>query len=395
MDATENLIDDIAAFIRQYVVLDESKVLVAALWVVHTYCFPVWEQSPYLAVTSPEKQCGKSRLLDVFECVAARPWKAITPSEAVVYRKIHKGSPTLLLDETDAIFNPKTADRYEALRAMLNAGNRKGTTVPRALNYGEDLVDFRIFCPKVLAGIGMLPDTVADRAIPIRLERKLKDQPVKRFRTKAAEAEGRALGERILPWLESVGLTEGEPEWPEMPHGLSDREEEGVEPLLAIADAAGRGPEARAAVVKLLTEDRLDTAKSTRELLLSDLRKLFGDKRKMTTDEILIGLQTIEEAPWATYYGRGFTARDLAALLRPYGIESKAVRTGPGPNDVHKGYDRDDLYDAWGRYLSEDLVLKATESFCTSLSQPRPSRRKGKRPKAARGRGASHSVSSF
>src|SRR5437763_13349 len=120
-------IDDLRKFIRRYVVLDDEELLAVALWSVHTYNFQLWEQSPYLAVTSPEKQCGKSRLLEVLECVTARPWKAILPSEAVTYRKISLRAPTLLLDETDTIFNPRVADKYEGLRALLNAGNRRGT----------------------------------------------------------------------------------------------------------------------------------------------------------------------------------------------------------------------------------------------------------------------------
>ena len=81
---------------------------------------------------SPEKQCGKTRLLDVLELVVARPWRAIMPSEAVLFRKIDAVTPTLLLDEADAIFD-KSNGTTEPLRALLNAGNRRGTSVPRCV----------------------------------------------------------------------------------------------------------------------------------------------------------------------------------------------------------------------------------------------------------------------
>ena len=123
-------------------------------------------------MTSPERQCGKTRLLEVIELLVPEPWRVELPSEAVAYRHIHAKMPTLLLDEVDTTFNVRTRDRYEGLRALLNAGNRRGSHVPRCIGSSGKLVNFNVFCPKVLAGIGMLPDTVADRSVPIRLERR-------------------------------------------------------------------------------------------------------------------------------------------------------------------------------------------------------------------------------
>ena len=96
-------------------------------------------------MTSPEKRCGKTRLLDVLELLVAKPWRTIMPSEAVLFRKIDAAAPTLLLDETDAIFNAKNANT-EPLRAVLNAGNRRGTIVPRCVGPRQQLVDFSVFC---------------------------------------------------------------------------------------------------------------------------------------------------------------------------------------------------------------------------------------------------------
>jgi hypothetical protein len=41
-----------------------------------------------------------------------------------------------------------------------------------------DVRGFSTFCPKAVAGIGCLADTVADRSIPIRLKRKLPSEKV-------------------------------------------------------------------------------------------------------------------------------------------------------------------------------------------------------------------------
>src|SRR5947207_1738030 len=176
--AQSRLIYDLMRFVRRYVVMTADQLLVVALWIVHAHCIEAVEQTPYLAVTSPEKQCGKTRFLETLEVVVPRPWKAVIPSEAVLYRRIDQHTPTLLLDEVDTIFNPRTADRYEAHRAILNAGHRRGDRVPRCVGASMKVVEFEAFCAKVLAGIGTLPDTVADRSIPIRLERRKRDEPV-------------------------------------------------------------------------------------------------------------------------------------------------------------------------------------------------------------------------
>ena len=45
---------------------------------------------------------------------------------------------------------------FDGLRAIFNAGNRRGSPIPRVVPKGREmgLVDFDIYCPKALAGIG-------------------------------------------------------------------------------------------------------------------------------------------------------------------------------------------------------------------------------------------------
>ena len=53
------------------------------------------------------------------------------------------------------------------------------------------LQTFSVYCPKAFAGIGdCLPDTIADRAIPIRLKRRTRDEAVERFRLRDVEPKG-------------------------------------------------------------------------------------------------------------------------------------------------------------------------------------------------------------
>lgn len=344
------LIADVMETLRRYVVMSPPKLLVVAVWIVHTHCIQSAEQTPYLAITSPEKQCGKSRLLDLLELLAARAWLTVLPSDAVVYRYVNQKQPTMLLDEIDAIFNPRTADRYEGLRALLNSGHRRGAKVPRCVGATNKIVEFSTFCPKALAGIGSLPDTVADRSLPIRLERRTREEPVEKFLRHEAQPDAEELHNRISEWAEqNRDALAGE--HPEMPDELSDRMQEGCEVLVAIADRLGCGEELRSALVALLCADRLDDRESLRLRLLRDVKSAFDAEgtRRLSTARLLARLNADAEAPWGTYYGRGMDAHDFSKLLAPYGIKSTTVNLGKGKPRA-KGYKREDFYQVWERY---------------------------------------------
>lgn len=94
----------IAEFIKRFVSLGESQAISVALWVAHTHVLDAAETTPYLNISSAEKQCGKTLLLEVLSLLVAKPWLTGSASKAVLVRKIDAEQPTLLLDESDAAF---------------------------------------------------------------------------------------------------------------------------------------------------------------------------------------------------------------------------------------------------------------------------------------------------
>jgi hypothetical protein len=97
--------------------------------------------------------------------------------------------------------------------------------------------------------------------------------------------------------------------------------------------------------------------------LLSDLRDVFGTADKLHGETVLDRLHGIDEAPWANYYGRPLNARDLAALLRPFGVSSADVKIG-GVNK--RGYYRASLHEAWTHYLPPAPEGSATSATCAT-----------------------------
>jgi Protein of unknown function (DUF3631) len=361
------LLGFVEVFVRRFVVMSEAQAVAATLWVAHTHAIDAFETTPYLGVGSPTKRCGKSRFFDVLELLVARPWKVVTPSEAVVFRKIEADSPTLLLDEIDAIFKDKNGNT-EPLRALLNAGNRRGTKVPRCVGPTQQLVSFSVFCAKALAGIGKLPDTIGDRAIEIKLARKAPGETVARFRRREALATAEPLRAGLEAWAPTA-VASLEQARPAVPEQLDDRAEEAWEPLLAIAELAGGDwpDRARTAALALSTGE----ARDEEELglrLLADCRAAFerADDDKLSTSRLIELLAEDDEASWGDWYGSAIKPRSVSHLLRPFGVRSRNIRVG---ESIAKGYHRDDFLDAWNRYPAISAPVSATSATTAWLSQ--------------------------
>src|SRR5262249_27514764 len=114
-------------------------------------------------------------------------------------------------------------------------------------------------------------------------------------------------------------------------------------------DAAGWGERARAAAVELIGAAR-DAEPSLGIRLLTDLKAVFDTSTlaALPTATILSRLIDLPESPWGDLKGKAITDRTLARGLRQYGVKSKKLRVGDA---TAMGYARDDLVDAWLRYL--------------------------------------------
>ena len=257
------------------------------------------------------------------------------------------------MDECDTYFGRHAAAQHEDIRALVNAGHRRGAQAYRCV--GEPartrVEAFPAYCAVALAGIGELPDTVVDRAVVLAMRRRRPDEPVTPYRERLTGPVGRALGDRLAAWAERV-REKATTYIPEMATGLTDRPADVWEPLLACADlAGGEWPErARRAAVKFHTE-RANADISLGVRLLSDLRDIWAEAERISTSELLAKLNDLVESPWGDLHGRPLDARGLARQLSAYGIRPKDVRLGPGGMAKAKGYSRTDLWDAWERYL--------------------------------------------
>src|SRR5579863_2581541 len=86
--AGEQIVSKLENTFRRYVALDDGLPLVLALWTLATHVFACFDAFPYLAITSPTKRCGKTRLGEIIEIFACDALRTAGASAAAIFRTI-------------------------------------------------------------------------------------------------------------------------------------------------------------------------------------------------------------------------------------------------------------------------------------------------------------------
>lgn len=360
----EHILDELHNALTRYVIFPTPESAIAVtLWVAATHAQPAWEHATRLGIVAPEKRCGKTRLLNIVEYTSHRPLAAVNATTAAVYRSIGDDDPpTVLFDEIDAIFGGKRAEDHEDLRALINAGHERGKPVIRCVGPTSQVQAFPSFAMVALAGIGTLPETIADRAVMIHMRRRGPGESVAPFRRRRDVPPLTGIRDDLHEWIrEHVNhLADAEPEMP-----LEDRAADTWEPLIAVADLGGEGWPARARKAALLlvaAESEADAEQSLGMRLLADVKEIFERSTVffMPSADLVRSLRALSDAPWSEYE---LTTTRLSNMLRPYGIR-------PGHNTARtaRGYPLEAFRDPFARYLPSRAVQSSETASDLGLS---------------------------
>ncbi len=327
-------LDALVDFLTRYVVLRERRTaLWIAAWALATWCYRAFRVFPYLSIRSSEKRCGKSRLLGLLArvCFNASPVTA-HPTEAQLYRSAARTGGVQLFDEVETLRGDK--DRFDALITVLNVGFERGGVVTRLEKRGERFVEepYEVYAPRVLASIAGLKDTLEDRALPLFMLRKRRNEPVARL-NRATDAEAQALRDQCafacLTHIQNI-LTaqDGAPAVLEQ-EGIDDRAVDLWSPLVAItlvADADDDGSRTRQLLDlarDLGTVRDADAEAGTTARLLEALEALRAELGETPAPAELLGaLRARPGWDWLK------SARRLAGLLNPLGIARRQLWNG-------------------------------------------------------------------
>lgn len=367
----------VGRFVTDHVALPELTACTIAAWVLASWQVNAWDKFPHLAITSPEKRCGKTTLLELLALVCPRAMMTSNISPAVLYRVIEDKQPTLLFDEAQSLTR-RGSEASEVTRELLNASINKNAHVFRAaLKDGQYVpVRFRTYCPKVFALIGSLDSVLADRSLPVEMRRKTSKDTVQRYRSRLVEPLGKEVQGEIKEWAEG-NLEEARSIYDDLePFDIeNDRMAELLMPLQAVLLALGdlNAYDALEQYAFSLEErDKREEMQSPGVMLLAACREIFDGNEFLLTKAIIASLEARTWEPWSTWSsGRCITERALSLLLGPFDIKPKQNR-----EKTKRGYFASSFREAWARYLPDEASETSEVSKALgSLKRPkRPNR---------------------
>jgi len=344
------LLQEVRDFLARFIVLPAGADDVLASFALHTYAVAAFEAVAYVVLHSPVRRCGKTRALEILELLVWRPWQTVVLSTAVLFRSIERDAPTVLLDEAEVVRG--RGEAAENVRALLNAGYKRGGTVRRCVGDDQELRDFRVFCPKVFALIGKLPPTTFDRCIAIAMQRRKRGQEkVDALRRKRIAPAAERLRRMARRWAQDA-ITDLAAAAPALPDFLDDRQQEIWEPLFAVAEVAGGTWPGRLTEAARILSGTREVGDDVKAGLLADIWAIFAerDAPAIFSADLAETLAAMEGRRWGEWGKRGkpITPNGVAELLADFGIVSRTVRIG---DRTAKGYPRQVFADAFARYV--------------------------------------------
>ncbi len=388
------LLDNIERFAGRFLAFpSKHHLVVVSLWILHTWVVSAFYVTPRLVLDSPEPGSGKTRVLEILALLCRAAKLTLSTTTAALYRRIAAAGdapPTVLQDEADALFGRTTNPQAEDLRALFNAGYKRGATVDRCEGDAKNMKvrEFPVFAPLALAGLaGKMPATILDRSVVMHMRRRSPDEHVDEFRERDAAIEAAPLRESIQTWaatsVEALSAAR-----PQMPEGVRDRPAEVWEALLAVADLAGGAWPIRArAACEYFVLDSDPDELSFGARLLRDIRTVFGERDRMFSLDIVSALTSDDESEWSDLWGKPLDQARLAKQLKRYGVRSDTIRIGDGRAKGYRVYGDDGLGQAWHRYLPNASTRDSRDSRDIAAQSVTPqSGRRDNRDKSRGGR---------
>lgn len=367
------LADEIRDHLLAHVVFpNDGDADAATLWIFGTYLMDAWRLFPKLLISSPEKRCGKSTLLEVVEAHAARALMTANITAASLFRVIEAAQPTLLIDEADRFLREN-----EEANGIINAGHTRRTarvirTIEVNGNYEPQV--FSVWGAQAIAGIGSQADTLEDRSVRIGLRRRLRTEIVSELPVEYFEQRGPAR-QRLVKWADDVRGRIGDLTIQPGDVG-NDRARNNWTPLYRIAALLGGAWPERVSTAYLLKEiDDDDHDEPAAVMLLRDVMSLFdefGGERLQSMD-LVAWLIEMEDRPWPEWRrGQPMTTNSLSRLLRQFDIRPRKLRIGTKPL---MGYERAAVVEAFERYCQQPPAQTGTPeqvNDINGLARPQP-----------------------
>ena len=354
------LLDEIAETIKKHVFLPNGVSDAIAVWCLGSFCMEAWQLWPKCLITSPEKRCGKTTLIEVMEGLTFQALVASNISPAAIFRCIDAWSPTLFLDEADTF-----AKDNPEMNGIMNAGHKRRTAnvIRCEKEYDKHQPKmFSVWAPQVIAGIGTQRETLHDRSIHIEMIRKLPDEKVTKVPVNFFE-EYRHIREKCLRWAKD-NAAKLRHMHPTIPNYGNDRAQDNWQPLCAIGQIAGAGWLYRVLASYKAVESSAERDEDAGILLLRDIQTILeaGRYRSLASSVLVEKLIKIEDSPWGEWRrGQPMTQNSLSRLLKPFKIKPKQLRIN---GNKTRGFEAEQFKETFQRYIPSVQTGTPVQTSC-------------------------------
>jgi hypothetical protein len=341
--------------LRRFLFLEDHQYTALALWILHSFVFREFQHTPRLALLSPVRGCGKSVALNLCAKLCSRARKFGSTSTAVLPRLIDNERPSVLLDEADNL--DFTND--PVLRAIVNDGFEEAGV--RALVVNQETREFNLFAPLAFGAIGRLPLPLMSRSIVINMSRAPRKAMLERFdlKNQKLREELDVVYRHVFAWAQQV-RTQLDTD-PAMPDGLYGRAADRWRVLFSIADALGRGDQARKAAKAFAGEHADEDVKIE---LLSDIRHVFGALAddQIAAEVLLQHLLALDDGRWTEFRGehgnqapKPLNRPAMVKMISAFGVRTKTLwpRHRTAETKSSRGYSRAAFETIWAAFCDE------------------------------------------
>lgn len=350
LSSAEACLDYMTDVIKRRLALSEWAAEATAIWCATTFVFDVFQIFPRLSIYSPVKRCGKTTLLELVQSFSCKPYlcSGITLG-SLIRMQAQDLATSLMLDEADTFLT----SAKDGIVGVLNGGYSRSGKVMRCEGDYNSAANFTTYFPVAVASIRRPPDTIFDRAIPVLLHRKPKEEikdvqmddpmslfePVREFWTTWALENKSKLAEAQKIKPKSLGNDRAVMNW------IS---------LLTLANFVGeRWFSYALKAYEALT--LVEVEEDPKILLISDIYDVFESSKqdRFKSRDLIDALCAQDESIWKTENkGRKIDTRFIRSLLGDIVPKTKTIYFNKDDRD--KGYYRADFEAAFKKYLNKE-----------------------------------------
>jgi hypothetical protein len=168
----ENMIDALLTIIKKYLVFKNAEIdeITLALWIIATYCYPLFPNYPYLYFIG-ERETGKSTALQLISALAFNGHYMARATTSAIAHEIHNRSGTICCDELERL-EDGCLNKDRELENLLLSAFEWGSKYIKSVRSKNDWEpkELSTYSPKALASINQIGDVLQSRTITFEME---------------------------------------------------------------------------------------------------------------------------------------------------------------------------------------------------------------------------------